>query len=266
MATADTAGVRRQIRLGLVLNGGVSLAIWIGGVTNEIDNLRRAAASGGDSPVDSTARLYRRLLEILEEDVIVDVIAGASAGGINGVLLATAIYNGKTLPNLRETWIGIGDFQALLRSPSEANPPSLMQGDAILLAEMQRLIDNLYTSVRPELRYPLYLYVTATDLFGYERVYYDSTGRAFEESDSRRRLAFWSRAATTVTEGGDQPPRGVMRRVVSFGDPDAPELLAAAARSTSSFPVAFEPHRLEFFEPECRPPGRRRSRGASRTG
>ncbi len=247
MTDTDAAGGRRQIRLGLVLNGGVSLAVWIGGVTHEIDNLRRAAASGGDSPIDSTAPLYRRLLEILEEDVIVDVIAGASAGGINGVLLATAIYNGRPLPNLRETWIGIGDFQTLLRSPSEANPPSLMQGDSVLLVEMRRLIDNLYTSVRAESKEPLYLYVTATDLFGYERVYYDSTGRAFEESDSRRRLAFWSRPVTPP--GGTDPLNGVMRRVVSFRDVDAPELLAAAARSTSSFPVAFEPHRLEFFEP-----------------
>ena len=31
---------RREVRLALVLNGGVSLAIWIGGVTKEIDELR----------------------------------------------------------------------------------------------------------------------------------------------------------------------------------------------------------------------------------
>ena len=68
-----------------------------------------------------------------------------------------------------------------------------MQGDAVLLPEMRRLVEDLYASTPPELRYPLYLYVTATDLFGYERLYYDSTGRRFEESDSRRRLAFWSR-------------------------------------------------------------------------
>ena len=32
--------LRREVRLALVLNGGVSLAIWIGGVTKEIDELR----------------------------------------------------------------------------------------------------------------------------------------------------------------------------------------------------------------------------------
>jgi predicted acylesterase/phospholipase RssA len=252
---ATSGETRRQIRFGLVLNGGVSLAVWIGGVTLELDNLRRAAPSAPDPGVDSTSAIYRELLEILEEDVIVDVIAGASAGGINGVLLATAIYNGRSLPNLRETWIGIGDFQTLLRSPGRANPPSLMQGDAVLLPEMERLIDGLYESVRPELKYPLYLYVTATDLFGYERLYHDSTGRAFEESDSRRRLAFWSRGTSSAADA--TAPGGVMRAVVSFSDPDAQGLLAAAARSTSSFPVAFEAHRLDFFEPQVAESGAR---------
>ena len=124
MSSIASARSGRQIRFGLVLNGGVSLAVWIGGVTQELDNRRRAAPSAGERAPGSTADLYRELLEILEEDVIVDVVAGASAGGINGVLLATAIYNGRALPNLRETWIGLGDFQTLLRSPSGANPPS----------------------------------------------------------------------------------------------------------------------------------------------
>ena len=245
MSDAAFAPRRRQIRLGLVLNGGVSLAIWIGGVTHEIDNLRRAAPTSGRTTTDSTSALYRALLEILDEDVIVDVIAGASAGGINGVMLATAIYNGRDLPNLRETWIGLGDFQKLLRSPGSPNPPSLMEGDKVVLPEMERMINDLYESPPTRLSYPLYLYVTATDLFGYERLYYDSTGRAFEESDSRRRLAFWSEAPAVAVHG----PNGVMRRVVRFGDDDARKLLAAAARSTSSFPVAFEAHQLEFFEP-----------------
>ena len=91
MSSIASARSGRQIRSGLVLNGGVSLAVWIGGVTQELDNLRRAAPSAGERAPGSTADLYRELLEILEEDVIVDVVAGASAGGIDGVLLATAI-------------------------------------------------------------------------------------------------------------------------------------------------------------------------------
>jgi predicted acylesterase/phospholipase RssA len=243
----------RQIRLALVLNGGVSLAIWIGGITYEIDNLRRASAATDDADA-STVDFYRRLLRILKEDVVVDVIAGASAGGINGVLLGAAIYNGKPLPNLRETWIGLGDFRTLLRSPSEANPPSLMKGDDVVLVELQRLIDGLYTGGETSLSNPLYVYVVATDLFGYQRLYHDSTGRAFEESDSRRRLTFQSEG-----EPLDDPGelRNVMRSVVNLGDADAAKLLAAAARSSSSFPVAFEAHQLTFSESVVNPDGTR---------
>jgi predicted acylesterase/phospholipase RssA len=118
---------RREVRLGLVLNGGVSLAVWIGGVTHEIDRARRASPSQpANGPASATLDLYRDLLAILEQDVVVDVISGASAGRINGVLLGAAIYNGQPLPNLRETWIELGDSRNLLRFASNANPPSLM--------------------------------------------------------------------------------------------------------------------------------------------
>src|SRR5882672_5728577 len=91
----------RELRLGLVLNGGVSLAVWIGGVTREIDAIRRASA--GNSKLGDTGELYADILEALDLAVVVDVIAGASAGGINGVLLGSAIYNGSDLDRLRET-------------------------------------------------------------------------------------------------------------------------------------------------------------------
>ena len=58
-----------ELRLALVLNGGVSLAIWMSGVVAEIDALRRCddAASPvrrrGDA--DSSLAIYRRLAEAL---------------------------------------------------------------------------------------------------------------------------------------------------------------------------------------------------------
>ena len=58
-------------------------------------------------------------MEILDQQARVDVISGASAGGINGILLSAAIFSGKPLPDgLREIWIGLGDFRVLLRSPA----------------------------------------------------------------------------------------------------------------------------------------------------
>jgi hypothetical protein len=45
------ATARRDVKLALVLNGGVSLAIWIGGVTREIDAARWSAGQGESDTV-----------------------------------------------------------------------------------------------------------------------------------------------------------------------------------------------------------------------
>jgi predicted acylesterase/phospholipase RssA len=245
----------REVRLALVLNGGVSLAIWIGGVVSEIDSLRRASDAEHFPKVEGTSRLYRRLLGILEETVTIDVIAGASAGGINGILLGAAIFAGKPLPpELRETWIELGDFRTLLRSPSESDPPSLMKGDEVVLKKLNSVLGGLLEGADgKDCKQPhLYLYVTATDLYGYVCQFRDSTDRAFDEFDYRRTFQFkyarpakdpWEKDVPVVVA---QDLLNVMRAVVDFRDPDAVDLLAQAARSTSSFPVAFEPHRLKF--------------------
>src|ERR1700751_4124299 len=80
-------------RLALVMNGGVSLAVWMGGGACEIDNVRRA--SNGMPPPGEATEAERRVHEWWFEAthkagvrVTVDVIAGTSAGGLNGVLLA----------------------------------------------------------------------------------------------------------------------------------------------------------------------------------
>jgi patatin-related protein len=244
----------RDVRLGIVLNGGVSLAVWIGGVTREIDAARRATNPGNEPGDDGsdTLPLYRKILEALDQRVVVDVIAGASAGGINGVLLAAAIYNGRPLRDLRETWIKLGDFRRLLRSPSLPNPPSLMQGDDIVLTELRRFLREAYEGSPPELKQDLYLYVTATDLFGFTAEFADTTGRTFVERDHRRVFRFEHQEGRVGT--GEKAARlsatTVMRDVVWLGDQDAPELLARAGRGSSSFPVAFEAHGLQIVDHE----------------
>ncbi len=237
---------QREVRLALVLNGGVSLAVWIGGVTREIDAARRA---GGESIDDQdTAPLYRELLDALDEEVVVDVIGGASAGGINGVLLGAAIYNQKPLADLRETWIGLGDFRTLLRPPAPANPPSLMKGDDVVLTQLRQLVREAYGEASNPWPRRLYVYVTGTDLFGYPLDFVDSTGRAFRERDHRRVFSFQhehARERTPKEAAEAKRLQGSMRTTVWLSDPDAPELLARAGRASSSFPVAFEAHRLQ---------------------
>ena len=251
-----TEEARREVRLALVLNGGVSLAIWIGGVTKEIDQLRLSSElDGRRDDLGPTGELYQELMAILAQQARVDVISGASAGGINGILLSSAIFSGSGLPeSLREIWIGLGDFRSLLRSPSDRDPPSLMKGDQVVLGKLRETIAEIYAGSRGRKRPSegVYLYVTATDLLGKWLTFQDTTGRAFQELDHRRVLEFTHRRGQEYSDGRPATKsrlRDVPMRAdppVYFVDGDAPELLARAGRATSSFPVAFEPHGLAF--------------------
>jgi len=254
-ATTRSSARRREVRLALVLNGGVSLAVWIGGVTAEIDSIRfgRVAEAQRRRPVASTARLYGRLLELLGESVRIDVIAGASAGGINGALLAAAVFAQEPLPSLRDVWITIGDFTKLLRSPSTPQPPSLLRGDDFVLPQLVDRFKEILEGVEngPEDQ-PVYLYVTGTDFYGVEKTFSDSTERRFSELDHRRIFSFQhdpeSRGRSRVPAAAQKPKTGEMPTVGSFSDGDAAALLASAARASSSFPFAFEAHPVTFAD------------------
>ena len=87
---------KRELRLALGMRGGVSLAVWIGGACAEIDKLRAAALADPPSP------FWRQVLDASAyERVVVDVLAGASAGGLNGSLYAASIVYGFPLDDVR---------------------------------------------------------------------------------------------------------------------------------------------------------------------
>ena len=71
----------------------------------------------------------------------------------------------------------------------------------------------------------------------------DSTGRRFSERDPRRVFHF------TADQSGTVPiTEGAVRTPVWLGDSTSPSLLAHAGRSSSSFPVAFEAHRVSWVD------------------
>jgi predicted acylesterase/phospholipase RssA len=92
---------RIELRLALVCYGGVSLAVYMHGVTKELHKLVQASRRfdrDGDLDAanpfgeDESARAYYAALQEIAEagrhlSVSIDVIAGTSAGGINGVVL-----------------------------------------------------------------------------------------------------------------------------------------------------------------------------------
>jgi len=71
----------RELRLALVLNGGVSLAVWMAGVIHEIDLLRRASpATGSDVAESEWDRALGSLgrAERPVDRVVVDLVFGCS--------------------------------------------------------------------------------------------------------------------------------------------------------------------------------------------
>ncbi len=110
-SAAPLGGPTKELRLALVCYGGSSLAVYMHGVTKELHRLVKGSAllesEGGGDSASPSERVYRRLLqEFAEHDreqlrtrVVVDVIAGTSAGGINGVCLAKALAT-----TLSTTW------------------------------------------------------------------------------------------------------------------------------------------------------------------
>jgi patatin-related protein len=127
----------KELRLALVCYGGVSLAVYMHGVTKEILKLVRASRvyHGEDnhsrrqtstySDLDKsqgrerdTEEVYYELLRAIgatfDLRVFVDTIAGASAGGINGVLLARALAHDLSLDEHRKMWLEEADILALM--------------------------------------------------------------------------------------------------------------------------------------------------------
>ncbi|MFY7836951.1 MAG: patatin-like protein [Novosphingobium sp.] len=114
---------QKELRIALVCYGGISLAVYMHGVTKELWRATRASRAfhcpEGPDPQGVEA-VYLHLLEeiALTRDLrlrlLPDIISGASAGGINGVFLAQAIATGQSLEPLTAMWLERADIDVLL--------------------------------------------------------------------------------------------------------------------------------------------------------
>ncbi|MDD3799497.1 MAG: patatin-like protein [Novosphingobium sp.] len=119
---------QKELRIALVCYGGVSLAVYMHGVTKEIWKLARASRSihAGEACPEGSETVYRDLLQHIDTEqglllrVLPDILTGASAGGINAVFLAEAIHSGRSLEPLTELWLDMADVDKLL--DPEARP------------------------------------------------------------------------------------------------------------------------------------------------
>ena len=112
----------KELRLALICYGGVSLAVYMHGITREIWHLIRASKAHLEhGPAGTGSEIaYRELLELIQAKsgtrmrVLTDIVSGASAGGINGVFLSQAIVTGQSLEPLTDMWLKNADVEVLL--------------------------------------------------------------------------------------------------------------------------------------------------------
>ena len=124
---------KQELRLAVVIYGGASLAVYMHGVTKELHKLVRASKAfhelGRDRALESkfsdlfdprdadTEPVYFELIKRLNRHchlrVVIDVIAGASAGAINGVMLGKAIADDGLLDSQTSMWLNDADIESL---------------------------------------------------------------------------------------------------------------------------------------------------------
>lgn len=133
----------KELRIALVCFGGLSLAVYMHGITKEILKLVRASSAlhaitnrasrltatffdirdRSDPEFDTEAIYFDLLRDIgrtVELRVIVDILAGASAGGINSVMLARALSHDLSMGRLRDLWLENADVTKLLAPEAKA--------------------------------------------------------------------------------------------------------------------------------------------------
>lgn len=120
---------QKELRLALVCYGGVSLAVYMHGITKEVWHLARASRAfhhPAAVQLDGVGAAYRDFLGVIEAQhglrvrVLPDILTGASAGGINAVFLAQAIHGGHSLEPLTDLWLMNADVSEL--TDPEAEP------------------------------------------------------------------------------------------------------------------------------------------------
>ncbi|MFA7440527.1 MAG: patatin-like protein [Sphingomonadaceae bacterium] len=121
----------KELRIALICYGGVSLAVYMHGITRELWKLLRAseARRSGHTLEGDSEPVWQAFLDSIAETVdltvVCDILSGASAGGINAIMLGRAIADGLDMEPLREMWLERADVEHML--DPEARPGRAMR-------------------------------------------------------------------------------------------------------------------------------------------
>lgn len=273
-------GLVREVRIALVCYGGSSLAIYIHGNAKELHRLVVASkALQKDAPElqaeimnsdkvperrgkfgseleGSTQIWYDRLLYVWWKDpkkvrtrVVVDVIAGTSAGGINGVILAKALAHDLKQDPLTKLWMEKASLRKLTdnylglfrifggKAPINGNALVGWLYQALDGMDQEGAKNGLGThSLLPD-GDRLDLFVTTTDLYGYPQQIVVNDPPLAAEKHYPHVLHF----------SYDGKKGGCKRPQAGFDDfcPAWTPSMAFAARASSSIPGVFPPLNLD---------------------
>ena len=217
---------RRETRLGLVVYGGIALAIYMNGICREFYNAVRGRG------------VYKLIKALTDSDIVVDIISGTSAGGINGVLLSYALTNSTEndvvdFADFARIWRESGDILKLMRKPSSSNleVDSVLNGESYYQDQLVKAFEDAYQNKQaaPANEWlsdinELDLFVTGTDIYGRVHQVFDDTGRVIEIKDHQAVFQIKYRQA---------------RREPFKPSWETHQSLAKLCRITSCFPVAF---------------------------
>jgi len=212
----------RETRIGLVMYGGVSLAVYINGVSQEFYH----AVQGNG--------IYRLIKELTDSEIVLDILSGSSAGGVNGILLAYALCNGKDFTRCSDLWRNAADIGRLVRPPSNGTETvrSVLDSEGYYQSELERafrlLDDAPVVGEAPSPVKELDLFVTGTVIDGRIDKRIDDAGHAIEVKDYRSVFHLKHR-------------QGRKSNFDSGSNPAVITALAKLARITSCFPGAFAP-------------------------
>jgi patatin-related protein len=278
MTASPNTEYTQEVRFAVVMYGGVSLAIYINGIAQELLRMVRSTSRPVDK-LENTEKVYRRLSCLLSDqellrkfrDVVdkptpparpdivddrvaennvntrfvVDILSGTSAGGINAVYLAKALANDQDLEELKKLWVTEGDIGLLINDKqSVAGLHLTNQQPPQSLLNSRRMYFKLLKALKGMEKQR-----KSSDDFS--SPYIDELDLFITATDLEGTIFPMRLSDTVVYERRHRksfhfkyakPEATGLQRNDFLGDNDP--FLAFAARCTSSFPFAFEPMRL----------------------
>src|SRR5262249_45505075 len=145
----ESVDPEREVRFAVVIYGGVSLAIYINGIVQELLRMvRSTSAAVPPNELQYSEKVYRKLgclvglgetsdphamdrvTKIHDQPApwprtkfVADIFSGTSAGGINAIFCGKALATGESLDELARLWIDVADIDKLLNDKGSLEKP-----------------------------------------------------------------------------------------------------------------------------------------------